>query len=549
MNFEAHGRTNKPQQDILALFWKWIGRVPLSVKLIGIVLTGMSFPILALLWWLLHNQVVFETVLSENDQVTRLSVVVVTLALVGLGIAYLLIEFLTRPVRDIARVAQRVERGDLYQRAPVWANDEIGALGQAFNAMIDTLARSQTDLEESNQQLREVNQSLSLLYELAAMPNQSLSLETILSTGLMRAQEVFNAQAGLIALVDEKRELTQHAADHLPADFQKRIIADVATPLFAWCSHTDQPQFIYDFAASTWRDSLVPLYTQWGYQSLACLPIKSRNEAQGMLILFSAASEPISEKKASLLMAVCNQLGIAVENHELWEELKRKEAIRAALLAKAVNAQEQERERISRELHDETGQALTALLVQLKVLERLPDIDSVAVLARDLRELVVQTLEEVRRLARDLRPSTLDDLGLVPTLEWYIKAYQQTTHLNIEFIVDVPETFRLMASTELILYRVVQEALTNIARHASASSAWVRLEQHGQVVRLSIEDDGCGFDVAKTLSSQGRSLGLLGIQERVELIGASLQLDSTPGNGTCLCVEVSLDERMAKVTA
>ena len=548
MNSEAVGRVSQSRfLRIFDIFWKWAGRVPLGFKLIGVVLTAMLFPALALLWWLFHNQIVLETFLSENDHVAGLIVAILVAALFGLSVAYLLTRLLMRPISEIARIAHLVEHGDLYQRAPVWANDEIGALGRAFNAMIDTLTRSQTELETSNERLRTVNRAHVLLYELAAMTNQSLNLESILSIGLARALEVFNAQAGLIALTNEEQKLQVHAASSMGTDLQRQVITDIAEPLLASFVETGTPQFISDFAASPLSNRLIPLYGQWGYRSLACLPMKSRTGVQGILIGFSLTAEPVKEKTASLLMAVCNQLGIAVENALLWEELKRKEAIRARLLAKAVTAQEQERERISRELHDETGQALTALLVQLKVLERLPDIDSVAALARDLRELVAQTLEEVRRLARDLRPSTLDDLGLVPTLDWYIKAYRQKTNLDVEFIVDVPENTRLMPLTELILYRVVQEALTNIARHAAASQAWIRLEQRNRVIRLSVEDDGCGFDVAETLNTQERSLGLLGMQERVELIGATLHLNSTPGYGTCLQVEVSLDESMEEV--
>jgi signal transduction histidine kinase len=222
------------------------------------------------------------------------------------------------------------------------------------------------------------------------------------------------------------------------------------------------------------------------------------------------------------------------------EELKRRDIIRTRLLAKSVTAQEQERERISRELHDETGQALTALLVQLKVLEHLPDMAAVGNHARELREIVAQLLEEVRRLARDLRPSTLDNLGLAPTLAWYIQSYKDKTNIDIYYRSRLPDNYRLPSHTELALYRVVQEALTNVARHADATRASVWLELDDDIVRLGIEDNGCGFDLESTLNSQDRSLGLLGIQERVEIIGGTVHLSSTTGTGTCLQVEVAV---------
>jgi signal transduction histidine kinase len=511
-------------------------------KLIGIALTAMLFPAAGLLYWLLNSHSLLEMVFLDNARLNELIALVFVMTLVGLYAAHLLIGLLTHPIREIALVARRVDQGDLYQRAPVWANDEIGELGRAFNAMIDTLARAQSDLELSNEQLRAGNDDLSMLYKLAAMTNQSVDIELILEAGLQRALEASGTRTGLVALIGEQEQLVVHAQNNVPAELQRRLTEGNARAVLVELAKRDNPQFVATAEVVPSSDELKPVFEQWGYCTSACLPIKSRNKLQGILITLGSEPHPANERTEALLMAVCNQLGTAVDNASLWEELKRKEAIRARLLAQTVTAQEQERERISRELHDETGQALTALLVQLKVLERLPDINAVSALAHDLRELVVQTLEEVRRLARDLRPSTLDDLGLVPTLEWYVKAYRQKTSLNVEFIVNVPDRLRLPRLTELILYRVVQEALTNVARHARASYVRIELEQRNDTVRLTVKDDGCGFDVAKTLDSQERSLGLLGMHERVELIGATLQLESIPGKGTCVQVEVSLDE-------
>lgn len=539
MNDKSNAHSSLRVPRMFDVFWKWAGRVPLWIKLIGIAFTAMIFPAFAVVGWLLQNRALLET-----DHFSQLAVLVIVMGLVGLTAAHLLVGLLTHPIRDIARVARRVDEGDLYLRAPVWANDEIGELGRAFNAMIDSLARTQTELEASNQRLRAGNQDLQMLYELAATINQSLNIETILETGLARALNFAGAQAGLIALLGEKDSLEARAVSGLSPEVQDSLMADAARRLMDSSLETERPWFIDGYSAAPLADSLTSHDEPLDRRGIACYPIKSRNQLQGILIALGHTASPASDRTVSLLMAVCNQLGIAVENASLWEELKRKEAIRARLLAQTVTAQEQERERISRELHDETGQALTALLVQLKLFERMPDMNAVSALAQDLRELVVQTLDEVRRLARDLRPSTLNDLGLVPTLDWYIKAYRQNTTLDVEFIVDVPEGARLMRLTELILYRVVQEALTNVVRHASAAHVSVRLEQDDKAVRLSIRDDGAGFDVANTLNAQERSLGLLGMRERVELIGATLRLDSAPGKGTCLQVEVALNENV-----
>ena len=224
------------------------------------------------------------------------------------------------------------------------------------------------------------------------------------------------------------------------------------------------------------------------------IPVRANDEFGELARAFNLMIDRLVNSQQTL---EATNLSLSARNEELsllWEELKQRDMTRARLLAQAVTAQEQERERISRELHDETGQALTALLVQLKLLENQRDPEAMTAQAHELREIVLDTLEEVRRLARDLRPRTLDDLGLVPTLEAHIKTFQRKTNLDVVFTADVPEEFRLLRDTELALYRVVQEALTNIARHANASKVSVRLEQVEDILCLSVIDDGCGFD-------------------------------------------------------
>ncbi len=223
-------------------------------------------------------------------------------------------------------------------------------------------------------------------------------------------------------------------------------------------------------------------------------------------------------------------------------ELERSNELRAQLLHKVVSAQEEERQRISRELHDETGQALTSLLVQLKILEKCETLDEVLSQVSGIRQLTQHTLHEVRRLAADLRPSALDDLGLISASESYIDNYANKSGLVVEFVPHNMDHARLPRDMEITLYRVIQEALTNILRHAKASHVRVAIERHKTQIRLSVVDDGCGFEVEQVLSGKDRGLGLLGMQERIELMGGKLTLDSHPGQGTRVDVELRLPE-------
>ena len=203
-------------------------------------------------------------------------------------------------------------------------------------------------------------------------------------------------------------------------------------------------------------------------------------------------------------------------------------------LRRVVQAQELERRRLARELHDETGQALTSILLGLKPLEEaLADHPAQAGLA-ELRELVVSALQDVRRLAVELLPAVLDDFGLVPALERLIESYAEQSGIRVDFHSALGEA-RLPSDVETALYRVVQEALTNIAKHANAGSVSVSVARRETTVAATIEDDGEGFD-PRSVREDG--IGLIGMRERLALIEGRLHVESRPGVGTTIVAEV-----------
>jgi two-component system sensor histidine kinase UhpB len=207
------------------------------------------------------------------------------------------------------------------------------------------------------------------------------------------------------------------------------------------------------------------------------------------------------------------------------------------LSSQVITAQEEERKRISRELHDETAQSLTSLLVGLRLLQDARDLDDVKAGVAELRELTARTLEEVRKLAVELRPTTLDHLGLVAAIEWYSREYAERLDAVVDFETEgLPE--RLAPEVELVIYRVVQEALTNIARHARASQVRVRLGFLETGVEVTVQDNGVGFDLEEATSSRERGLGLFGMRERVELVGGTFNIDTRPGAGTTIRIGV-----------
>jgi PAS domain S-box-containing protein len=232
------------------------------------------------------------------------------------------------------------------------------------------------------------------------------------------------------------------------------------------------------------------------------------------------------------------------ERKQVDEVLRESEERLRYLSSQLISAQEEERKRISLELHDEMGQALTAIGLNLESIGKELPPEHAAIIKNKLAEtisLVEHASDHVRDLSLDLRPSMLDDLGLVPTLRWYVNSYEKRTETPVIFeALNLGE--RLTPEVKIVLYRVVQESLNNIRKHAQAKKVKIRLEQKKKKIGVLIEDDGIGFYpdrvVSKTTPVKG--IGLLGMQERVRLLGGSLKIRSREGQGASIFVELPL---------
>ena len=207
-------------------------------------------------------------------------------------------------------------------------------------------------------------------------------------------------------------------------------------------------------------------------------------------------------------------------------------------LRRVVAAQELERTRLARELHDETGQALTSILLSLRTVEEAGgDEQELHAAVAEVRELVRSTLQDVRQLAVELRPKVLDDFGLVAALERLTETFGEQTGMSVQFQQLLPKSDRLPPEVETALYRIVQESLTNIVKHARATNVSVVLARKSDSVSVVVEDDGVGFE--PRLARDG-GIGLVGMQERVALLGGRLAIESRPGAGTTFVAEVPL---------
>ncbi len=210
------------------------------------------------------------------------------------------------------------------------------------------------------------------------------------------------------------------------------------------------------------------------------------------------------------------------------------------LSSQVLHVQEKERKRISRELHDEVGQALTVLNTNLGMLQRNGAMDS-ALLKKKIANtqmLLAQTMKTVHRFARELRPAMLDELGLLPALRSCLKNFAERTGLHVRFAAS-PEAEHLNDDQKTVVYRVAQESLTNVAKHARASRVTVSLRKLSRGLQVEIKDNGKAFKVDRWLSGKGgKRLGLLGMRERVRLVNGRFAVKSRPGKGTTVSMEI-----------
>jgi signal transduction histidine kinase len=256
------------------------------------------------------------------------------------------------------------------------------------------------------------------------------------------------------------------------------------------------------------------------------------NHLDEMRLKLKESLETIGRMNAELEQRVLER---TKEVTDLYEQLKQKEEVRSGLLLKILTAQEEERKRIARELHDQLSQKLTALLYSLDT----PTLDP-----QKTRNLVIDSIDTIHQMIFDLRPAVLDDLGLAAAIQWYAENRLKPMGLEVRFENDL-NSHRFSNELETVLFRIAQETISNIARHSKAENVLITLEMQDQFVTLNVEDDGIGFAPGEFKEpKQGmRGLGLWGMKERASLLNGTLEVESEPGNGTRVTVRLPIEER------
>lgn len=421
---------------------------------------------------------------------------------------------------------------------------------RAQQEQIDAEKQSRLEMEQLNNQLLSMTRELGLLLDLANILVAPILLENRLHLVLEELMHsVSVSEDSLILLVDpEQGEPTAAATVGFQGD-SKCDLYEQAVHLgrlciakgHALCRRLDGAVLEYHPAREDQRQACMKYPSP---MIVLSLPLLVQESATGCLVFAwpcEQAHDPFSADEFNLVFAATQQLGLSIEHARLNKEAQEREDLLGNLLHQIVGAQEEERKRIARELHDSTAQYLTALSLGLRGTENVLKKEPCHVQKQihELGGLSTQALAELRQLIADLRPSHLDDLGLVPTILWYLKQYEQwheiQTHLEIQ-----GDSIRLPAEHEIVLFRIVQEALTNVVKHAVASQVWVRCVFTPHQVALEVEDNGKGFDPQTVLAHRPTfaGWGLVGMQERVALLNGRVEFNSTPGQGTCIRVTV-----------
>ena len=430
-------------------------------------------------------------------------------------------------------------------------------------------------IDELKRSIVATNAQKELLANLLAVAQSPEAIDATLQKTLEISARLTHAERGSIFLLNETNEIYKAILIRggVSAVEQQQLVRGVMeSGLAGWVAQNHKVGLVADTMSD---ERWVTLPDQpYDVRSALAVPINRDDRMLGLLTLIHSQPAHFSAEDAQLMQATASQIALVLENAQLYvdlqqelmrrkqaeialqkanDELEQRVQERTAELAQAnfrlqslskqlLTAQEDERRRIARELHDQIGQSLTAVKIDLQGLQRHPEAASLITRLDDSAALVEQAIQQVRTMSLDLRPSLLDDLGLEIALRWYLNrqaeraawATEVTSQLKVE---------RLPIEIETVCFRIAQEAITNTMRHAQAKRVQIELHQEGNEVEMIIRDDGKGFEVneAKQGAARGASMGVLGMQERATLAGGQMDIVSAPDQGATLRLRFTLE--------
>ncbi len=465
-------------------------------------------------------------------EVGMLSLIIIV-AITSLWISW---DFLIlKRVNIILRATRGLIAGDAHVRSDVpYGNSELGSLARAFDQLAVILEQREKDRQQAENEIKRHNRDLATLNIVTATVTTSLELPEILNFLKRLLAEQLNIPGGIIYSYNHEKNQTILVASwgltpDILIEFQR---TDELTKLHR--TTVDQKELV---AEQNMSRNMPSTFQRLGgarqeWLSYICVPFIAKGEIQGIADLFIQQQTAFFHDRVSLLKAIGQQVGVVIQNARLFEQVRSGRERLRVLSQQILEIQETERRHIARELHDEIGQALTAMKVNLQSLDQQTEFSAIESIKSENISILDRTLTQVRNLSLDLRPSLLDDFGVVAAIRWYVDRQAQRAGFKAQFLSDPPQ-MRFDPALETTCFRVVQEALTNVVRHAQARNVRIELKQKDTEIELVIEDDGIGFDVqaARDRGANDTSLGLIGMQERVLLVGGLIEIHSDIGQG------------------
>ncbi len=444
------------------------------------------------------NEKLIEQSLQQLSILMALSILAT--GTIGVIIVSFLNRIIYRDLNELILLTKQVGKGNMDSKATIYSRDEIGLLAMEFNTMTTRLKLKKEQLNQNLNELEMRNNELLLLNNL-----------------LTNSHDIDNLKLNLEITTEKLREVLRLNSCSINFIINNEIISTF--------NGKKKCKSCVFFQGKS------PLLETHYY-----FPIEVLDKKLGDIhVCFSDAPD---ESTCTFIESFAKQLSVIVENTNLWLEVKAKEKLSLQLLDRAIKAQEEERKRIARELHDETSQSLTSIIVRLSLIDAMVDSKELSSQIRELKKVTQHTLEEIHYISWSLRPSVLDDLGLVPALKKLVYEYMKKYKIDVDIQVLGFDEIRIPAAVEVTFYRVIQEALTNIARHSRAENVSIILKHHKGSLSIIVEDDGIGFNVQPVIKMESQKhLGLKGMEERIQSIGGRLVIESNPDMGTTIYVK------------
>ena len=461
---------------------------------------------------------------------------------------------LFRMNRVLARQSKQLARAndELGQRLGESAAyvQEIERLNKDLQVTVAELDRDVAERKRAEAALRASEERLQILHEVDRAILAAQSPDGIVQAVVCRLRQVIPCDWASVLLFDLPAMRGQILATDTDWDAQlgtRGVVSLEGDRLLAYCKD-GRTGVVEDLAELADLSPLEQALVAEGMHAYAGIPLMANGRLIGALRLGREQPGSFPDGCIDLASQAADSLAVAIQNARLNQQVEVSRSQLQKLSRRLVEIQESERRAIARELHDEAGQALTSLMLGLGLLEREGDCtQALAHRVEGLKQVTNDVMEELHRLAVNLRPASLDRLGLVPALEQYIASISHEGALEIKMAALGLERKRLPLEVETSLYRMIQEALTNVIRHARATHAGVVVQRKGSRVVSTIEDDGIGFDVEVAIQ-HGR-LGLIGMRERIEMLGGKFTIESRPGVGTTVFAEIQCDDANPDVPA